>query len=174
MTARGDVRLGGGPAMSIFSFHGRGTLNGTIPHPALVALFEAAAKRRAYRCSGARISARSPTIPTCSSPAKAAAIDVGFPARYTHSSLEVCDLDDLEGWRGCWWRHLRASTASSVSTATTSSMTPLSRHRHRNVRIEGRAGRRRWGNRRERGKAARNARAAAGLGRAPTARGLVG
>ena len=28
--------LGGGPAMSLYSFHGRGTLNGTIPHPALV------------------------------------------------------------------------------------------------------------------------------------------
>ena len=26
MTARGDVRLGGGPAMSLYSFHGRGTL----------------------------------------------------------------------------------------------------------------------------------------------------
>ena len=37
---RGDVRLGGGPAMSIYSFHGRGTLNGTIPHPALVRLFD--------------------------------------------------------------------------------------------------------------------------------------
>ena len=24
-----------------------------------------------------------------------AAIDVGFPTRYTHSSLEVCDLGDL-------------------------------------------------------------------------------
>ena len=24
--------------MSLYSFHGRGTLNGTIPHPALVAL----------------------------------------------------------------------------------------------------------------------------------------
>ena len=26
-----------------------------------------------------------------------AAIDVGFPCRYTHSSLEVCDLNDLVG-----------------------------------------------------------------------------
>src|SRR6185295_487327 len=43
MTGRGDVRLGGGPGMSMYSFHGRGTLNGTIPHPALVALFEATA-----------------------------------------------------------------------------------------------------------------------------------
>ena len=39
MAARGDVRLGAGPAMSMYSFHGRGTLNGTIPHPALVELF---------------------------------------------------------------------------------------------------------------------------------------
>ena len=30
---RGDVELGGGPAISMFSFHGRGTLNGVIPHP---------------------------------------------------------------------------------------------------------------------------------------------
>jgi putative aminopeptidase FrvX len=26
-----------------------------------------------------------------------AAIDLGFPARYAHSALEVCDLSDLEG-----------------------------------------------------------------------------
>src|SRR5690606_20597070 len=40
MAYRGDVKLGGGPAMSLYSFHGRGTLNGTLPHPALVSLFE--------------------------------------------------------------------------------------------------------------------------------------
>ena len=58
MTARGDVGLGGGPAMSLYSFHGRGTLNGTIPHPALVALFDADGRRRSgSRCSEARISA---------------------------------------------------------------------------------------------------------------------
>ena len=45
MGDRGDVRLGGGPAMSLYSFHGRGTLNGTIPHPALVALFDAHGQR---------------------------------------------------------------------------------------------------------------------------------
>ncbi len=26
-----------------------------------------------------------------------AAIDLGFPTRYTHSSLEACDLSDLVG-----------------------------------------------------------------------------
>ena len=44
MQARGDLALGGGPGMSLYSFHGRGTLNGTIPHPALVSLFEGAAR----------------------------------------------------------------------------------------------------------------------------------
>src|SRR4029079_18345750 len=44
MTTRGDVRLGGGRAMSLYSFHGRGTLNGTIPHPALIKLFDETAQ----------------------------------------------------------------------------------------------------------------------------------
>ena len=46
MAARGDVRLGGGPAMSLYSFHGRGTLNGTIPHPALVGAVRARRRPR--------------------------------------------------------------------------------------------------------------------------------
>ena len=59
MGYRGDVRLGGGPAMSLYSFHGRGTLNGTIPHPALVALFEETSRAaRTFRCSAAPIPAR--------------------------------------------------------------------------------------------------------------------
>ena len=40
MRDRGNISLGKGPAISLFSFHGRGTLNGVIPHPALVKLFE--------------------------------------------------------------------------------------------------------------------------------------
>ena len=43
MASRGDVALGAGPAISLYSFHGRGTLNGVIPHPALVDLVEDAA-----------------------------------------------------------------------------------------------------------------------------------
>jgi len=44
MADRGDMVLGGGPGISLYSFHGRGTLNGVIPHPALVRLFEDAAR----------------------------------------------------------------------------------------------------------------------------------
>ena len=45
MINQGDIFLGKGPCMSLYSFHGRGTLNGLIPHPSLVNLFEENAKK---------------------------------------------------------------------------------------------------------------------------------
>ena len=41
LAERGSLRLGAGPALGMYSFHGRGTLNGTLPHPALVRHFSA-------------------------------------------------------------------------------------------------------------------------------------
>jgi putative aminopeptidase FrvX len=97
MTERGEVRLGGGPGMSLYSFHGRGTLNGTIPHPALVALFDATAKAEKLPLQrSAHTGALTDNSYVQLVGEGVAAIDVGFPARYTHSSLEVCDLGDLE------------------------------------------------------------------------------
>src|SRR5271165_2741668 len=90
--------LGRGPAMSLYSFHGRGTLNGTIPHPALVSLFEGTA--RAERIALQR-SAQAGVLTDSSYVQLArhgiASLDLGFPCRYTHSSREVCDPADLEG-----------------------------------------------------------------------------
>jgi putative aminopeptidase FrvX len=98
MAARGEVRLGGGPAMSLYSFHGRGTLNGTIPHPALVQLFDnAAAREKLPLQRSAHIGALTDSSYVQLVGAGVAAIDLGFPTRYTHSSLEVCDLTDLVG-----------------------------------------------------------------------------
>jgi putative aminopeptidase len=98
MAARGDVRLGGGPAMSLYSFHGRGTLNGTIPHPALVQLFDnAAAREKLPLQRSAHIGALTDSSYVQLVGTGVAAIDLGFPTRYTHSSLEVCDLADLVG-----------------------------------------------------------------------------
>jgi putative aminopeptidase len=97
MAQRGDVRLGGGPGISMYSFHGRGTLNGTIPHPALVSLFEATA--RAERISlqrSAQVGALTDSAYVQLVGSGVASLDIGFPVRYTHSSLEVCDLADLE------------------------------------------------------------------------------
>jgi putative aminopeptidase FrvX len=98
MNARGDVRLGGGPGMSLYTFHGRGTLNGTIPHPALVALFDSSARQTGVTLQrSAQIGVLTDSSYVQLVGDGIAAIDLGFPTRYTHSSLEVCDLADLEG-----------------------------------------------------------------------------
>lgn len=97
MAGRGEVRLGGGPAISLYSFHGRGTLNGLIPHPALVALAEDAAageglplQRSAH--TGALTETSYVQLEGVDG---VACLDVGFPCRHTHSALEVVDVDDL-------------------------------------------------------------------------------
>jgi putative aminopeptidase len=98
MAGRGDVALGGGPAMSMYSFHGRGTLNGTIPHPSLVNLFDSAARDEAIRLQrSAHVGALTDSSYVQLVGAGVASIDLGFPARYTHSSLEMCDVADLAG-----------------------------------------------------------------------------
>ncbi|MFI5013096.1 MAG: M42 family metallopeptidase [Hyphomicrobiales bacterium] len=98
LAEQGHVRLGGGPAMSLYNFHGRGTLNGTIAHPALVALFAGTAKAESIALQriavvgvltdGAYVQFAGKGV---------AAIDLGFPMRYAHSPCEVCDLGDLVG-----------------------------------------------------------------------------
>jgi putative aminopeptidase FrvX len=99
MTARGDVSLGGGPGISLYSFHGRGTLNGIIPHPVLVRLFEAAAataglplQRSAHTGALTDLS-----YIQFSGTEGVACLDVGFPMRYSHSALETVDPADLQG-----------------------------------------------------------------------------
>ena len=96
MSHRGDVRLGGGPVMSLYSFHGRGTLNGTIPHPALVALFEETSRAidvPLQRSAHTGVLTDSSYVQLVGQ--GVASIDLGFPMRYSHSSTEVCDLRDL-------------------------------------------------------------------------------
>src|SRR5690606_23473377 len=89
MAARGDVRLGGGPAMSLFSFHGRGTLNGLLPHPAR----EAGLPLQRSVHIGALTDLSYVQLVG----EGVAAIDLGFPMRYSHSANESCDLNDLVG-----------------------------------------------------------------------------
>jgi putative aminopeptidase FrvX len=99
MVARGEVAIGGGPGMSLYSFHGRGTLNGVIPHPALVRLMENAAAAQGLPLQR---SAHTGALTDLSyiqfmGPEGVACLDVGFPMRYSHSALEVVDLGDLAG-----------------------------------------------------------------------------
>jgi putative aminopeptidase FrvX len=96
LAGRGEVRLGGGPGISLYNFHGRGTLNGTIPHPALVRLFEQAASRHAIPLQrAAMVGALTDNAYVQLVHGGVACIDVGFPLRYSHSPVEMCDLADL-------------------------------------------------------------------------------
>jgi putative aminopeptidase FrvX len=98
MTSRGDVKLGDGPGMAMFSFHGRGTLNGTIPHPAMVKLFEDTARAEKLNLQkSAHIGCLTDSSYVQLVGQGVASIDMGFPMRYSHSALELCDLGDLEG-----------------------------------------------------------------------------
>lgn len=97
MAGRGEVRLGGGAGISTYSFHGRGTLNGVIPHPALVRLFEAAAEAEGMalqRSASSGILTDASYIQFAGAEG-VACLDAGFPVRYTHSALEVCDPADV-------------------------------------------------------------------------------
>jgi putative aminopeptidase len=97
MATRGDVTLGGGPGISLYSFHGRGTLNGVIPHPAIVRLMEGAAATAGIPLQR---SAHTGALTDLSyiqfmGTEGVACLDVGYPLRYTHSAVEVVDLADL-------------------------------------------------------------------------------
>lgn len=98
LTQRGELRLGGGPALGMYSFHGRGTLNGTLPHPALVNHLTAMGKEAGLTLQR---SAHTGCL-TDSSYVQLVAegipsMDIGFATRYTHMPTEICDLRDLAG-----------------------------------------------------------------------------
>ena len=98
MADRGDMALGGGPGISLYSFHGRGTLNGVIPHPAMVRLFEDAATAENIALQrSAQVGVLTDLSYVQTVGQGVASIDIGFPMRYSHSALEVCDLRDLAG-----------------------------------------------------------------------------
>lgn len=98
MADRGEMLMGGGPGISLYSFHGRGTLNGVIPHPALVRLMEKTSEALSLPLQrSAQVGVLTDLSYVQLLGDGVAAIDVGFPMRHAHSSAECCDLGDLEG-----------------------------------------------------------------------------
>jgi putative aminopeptidase FrvX len=91
------VEVGSGPVVGTYTFHGRGTLNGLIPHPRLLSIIEDAAQAQKVDLQ------RHATIGLLTDASYVqlvgegiACVDVAWPTRYTHSGVEVCSLDDLE------------------------------------------------------------------------------
>ena len=97
LAERSDLKLGGGPVLGMYTFHGRGTLNGTIPHPALVRLFQAVARSRGIPLQrSANLGSLTDSSYVQLVDTGVPCIDLGFATRYTHTPVEVCDLADLE------------------------------------------------------------------------------
>jgi putative aminopeptidase FrvX len=91
------VRLGGGVVLSRLSFHGRGTLGGLIPHPALVTAVESAAATAGVDLQYEAIIGLitdAAFLPMASAEG-IAAVGLGIPVRYTHSPVETGQLSDL-------------------------------------------------------------------------------
>ncbi len=91
------VRVGAGPVVGTYTFHGRGTLNGLIPHPKMLALVDASANSQKIPLQ------RHATIGLLTDASYVqlvgkgvACVDLAWPTRYTHSGVEMCSLDDLE------------------------------------------------------------------------------
>ena len=98
MGAPNGVEVGKGPVMGLYSFHGRGTLNGVIPHPGLVALVEEAAAAsmlplQKHATVGLLTDASYVQFVNGGTPS----LDLCWPTRYTHTGVEMCSLDDLSG-----------------------------------------------------------------------------
>jgi putative aminopeptidase FrvX len=90
------VRVGAGPVLGTYTFHGRGTLNGLIPHPKMVALIENAAKSKNLNLQ------RHATVGLLTDNSYVqlvgkgiASVDICWPTRYTHSGVEMSSLKDL-------------------------------------------------------------------------------
>lgn len=92
----GDVRLGRGPCLGMHSFHGRGTLNGLIPHPGMVRWFEHEAEAVGIELQrNVHMGALTETSYLQFEGEGIACLDIGFPIRYSHAPAELCDLRDL-------------------------------------------------------------------------------
>jgi putative aminopeptidase len=92
---RFEVFLGKGPALMMYNFHGRGTLNGTIPHKGLTDLAMSAAKQLnipLQRFAAVGILTDSSYVQLEGN--GIAALELGFPARYAHTPTEICDIKE--------------------------------------------------------------------------------
>lgn len=92
-----NVALGGGPAVTLFNFHGKGTLNGCVAHKGLYEhLKHSAAKAGVALQRSAGRGALSDTAYLQLEGMGIPCLDLGCPDRYSHSPMECLSLADHE------------------------------------------------------------------------------
>ncbi|OMF59328.1 hypothetical protein BK139_13060 [Paenibacillus sp. FSL R5-0490] len=93
----GNVQLGGGPTIGLYTFHGRGTLGGVIPNPKFVKHIKSVASEMSMPlqpavCMGILTDASFSQLENDGFPI----VDLGYPARYSHSPIEAINLKDVD------------------------------------------------------------------------------
>jgi len=97
LRSRFEDVLGGGPCVQLYSFHGRGTLNGTLPHEPLFRLAKETALDESLPLQRfAALGIITDAAYLQLEQQGVACLEMGFPARYTHTPAEVCDVRDIE------------------------------------------------------------------------------
>lgn len=92
-----DTRLGAGPAISRYTFHGRGTLGGLIPNPRLVSAILQEAQRLGIPCQkNVSMGLLTDTSFFQLEGEGVYCLDVGIPTRYTHAPIEVVSISDMD------------------------------------------------------------------------------
>ena len=90
-----NVRLEGGPAVTLFNFHGKGTLNGCVAHQGMYRLLKESAARAGVSLQrSAGRGALSDTAYLQLEDEGIPCLDMGCPDRYSHSPLECLSLED--------------------------------------------------------------------------------
>lgn len=92
-----EAKMSKGPVITLYTFHGRGTLNGTIVHEGLRNLTLTAATEdniSVQRFASLGILTDSAYVQLENQ--GIAALELGFPARYTHTPVETCDIQDIK------------------------------------------------------------------------------
>ncbi len=98
LNGRDAIALGRGPVLTRLSFHGRGTLGGLVPHPAVLSALETAAEAERIAVqyqSIVGLITDAAFLPMATATGTAAA-EVAIPCRYTHSPIETADPRDVE------------------------------------------------------------------------------
>lgn len=92
-----ETKLGMGPVVTMYTFHGRGSLNGTLPHEGLVKLaIKTAVDEGIPLQHFAALGILTDSSYLQLENTGVASIEMGYPARYTHSPVELCNVTDIE------------------------------------------------------------------------------
>jgi putative aminopeptidase len=92
-----DTHLGGGPAISMYTFHGRGTLGGVIPNPKLARYFRDVAAQSGipYQLNVSMGLLTDASFLQMEGEG-VHCIDIGIPIRYTHAPVESASIQDID------------------------------------------------------------------------------